>query len=239
MVYNSVDNSHIKDIAKLKTKKYRDRCNLFLVEGEHLVHEAYKSGSLEELLVLDNTVFSLDVKTNYVSSNVMKYLSELDTFTNVIGVCKSKQGSISGKHILVLDNIQDPGNLGTIIRSCVAFNIDTLILINCVDQYNSKVLRACQGLNFHLNIMISDYDILDKLKELGYHIYGTKVTLGNSLKTVAKSPKFAIIMGNEGNGISKYSEEISDDFLYIETSNLCESLNVGVAASIILYEISR
>lgn len=238
-MYTSTDNQQIKDIKKLQSKKYRDKTNLFLVEGEHLVEEAYKRGCLSEVLVLENNTFAFDVKTNYVSTNVMKYLSELNTPTNIIGVCKVENGHISGNRILVLDNIQDPGNLGTIIRSCVAFNIDTLVLINCVDQYNSKTLRACQGLNFHLNIVVSDYEVLKELKELGYHIYGTEVTGGNDIKTVAKSEKFVIIMGNEGNGISSVSKDIADDFIYIEMSHLCESLNVGVATSIILYEMSR
>lgn len=236
MVYTSVENSYIKSLKKLQSKKYREESNLFLIEGEHLVLEAYKSGYLKKIILEENSSFKIDVETLYVSSNVMSYLSELENPT-MIGICEVKKNEIKGNKIVVLDNIQDPGNLGTIIRSCVAFGIDTLCLINCVDEYNSKVLRASQGMNFHLNIVRIDYDDMDLLKKSGYHIYGTKVTDGNDVKKVAKYEKFVIIMGNEGKGLSARSISLCDEFIYIAMDELCESLNVGVATSIILYEM--
>jgi len=241
MLYSSIDNNKIKDLKKLRTKKYRDKKGLFLVEGQHLVLEAYKTGSLNELLLEENELLPLDVMTNYITNNVVNYLSELESPTNVIGVCKKQEGKIKGNRIVYLDGIQDPGNLGTIIRSCVAFNIDTLILSReCVDVYNSKVIRATQGLLFHLNIVVEDIEnIIIKLKDEGYKIYGTKVTFGKDLKTIAKSDKFVIIMGNEGNGISEVSSEVCDEYIYIAMNPKCESLNVGVATSIILYELGE
>lgn len=241
MLYSSVDNSKIKDLKKLQTKKYRDKKNMFLIEGKHLVLEAYKTGYLKEMLLEENELLPLDVMTYYMTNNVKNYLSELTTPTNVIGVCNKKEGTIKGNRIVYLDCIQDPGNLGTIIRSCVAFNIDTLILSrDTVDLYNSKVIRATQGLIFHLNIVISDINEFgSKLKDEGYKIYGTKVTHGKSLKTIEKVSKFVIIMGNEGNGISELSSELCDEFIYIDMNGLCESLNVGVATSIILYELDK
>ena len=241
MLYSSVENNKIKDLKKLQTKKYRDKKNMFLVEGRHLVLEAYKTGYLKEMLLEENELLPLDVMTYYMTNNVKNYLSELTTPTNVIGVCNKKEGTIKGNRIVYLDCIQDPGNLGTIIRSCVAFNIDTLILSrDTVDLYNSKVIRATQGLIFHLNIVISDINEFGpKLKDEGYKIYGTKVTHGKSLKTIEKVSKFVIIMGNEGNGISELSSELCDEFIYIDMNGLCESLNVGVATSIILYELDK
>ena len=241
MLYSSIDNSKIKDLKKLHNKKYRDKKGLFLVEGKHLVLEAYKTGYLKELLLEENELLPLDVMTYYMTNNVKNYLSELETPTNVIGVCNKKEGIINGNKIVYLDCIQDPGNLGTIIRSCVAFNIDTLILSrDCVDLYNSKVIRASQGLIFHLNIVIADINEFGpKLKDNGYKIYGTKVTHGKSLKTIEKVSKFVIIMGNEGNGISELSSELCDEFIYIDMNEKCESLNVGVATSIILYELDK
>ena len=241
MLYSSIDNNKIKDLKKLHNKKYRDKKGLFLVEGKHLVLEAYKTGYLKELLLEENELLPLDVMTYYMTNNVKNYLSELETPTNVIGVCNKKEGIINGNKIVYLDCIQDPGNLGTIIRSCVAFNIDTLILSrDCVDLYNSKVIRASQGLIFHLNIVIADINEFGpKLKDNGYKIYGTKVTHGKSLKTIEKVSKFVIIMGNEGNGISELSSELCDEFIYIDMNEKCESLNVGVATSIILYELDK
>ena len=241
MLYSSIDNSKIKDLKKLHNKKYRDKKGLFLVEGRHLVLEAYKTGYLKELLLEENEILPLDVMTYYMTNNVKNYLSELETPTNIIGVCEKKEGIIKGNRIVYLDCIQDPGNLGTIIRSCVAFNVDTLILSrDCVDLYNSKVIRASQGLIFHLNIVIADINEFGpKLKDNGYKIYGTKVTHGKSLKTIEKVSKFVIIMGNEGNGISELSSELCDEFIYIDMNDKCESLNVGVATSIILYELDK
>lgn len=241
MLYSSVENNKIKDLKKLHTKKYRDKKNKFLVEGRHLVLEAFKTGYLDELLLEENELLPLDVMTHYMTNNVSNYLSELDTPTNVIGVCNKKDGVLKGNRIVYLDCIQDPGNLGTIIRSCVAFNIDTLILSkDCVDLYNSKVIRATQGLLFHMNILVEDINnIASDLKGEGYKIYGTNVKYGKSLKSIAKAEKFVIIMGNEGNGIGCVSQELCDEYIYIDMNGNCESLNVGVATSIILYEMDK
>lgn len=241
MLYSSIDNNKVKDLKKLHTKKYRDKKDMFLVEGKHLVLEAYKTGYLKELLLEENELLPLDVETNYMTNNVSNYLTQLSTPTNIIGICNKKNSEVKGNRIVFLDNVQDPGNLGTIIRSCVAFNIDTLILSrDCVDLYNSKVIRATQGLLFHLNIVILDVEeIIPKLKDNGYKIYGTDVTHGKSLKSIEKFSKFVIIMGNEGNGISEVSYELCDEFIYIDMNDKCESLNVGIATSIILYELDK
>ena len=129
MIITSINNNHIKDLTKLKDKKYRDITNNFLVETEHLVEEAYKKGLLQELILLEDCPYTKDVKTTYVSLEVMKKLSTTNTPNNIMGVVKKKVENYNlGNKILILDNIQDPGNLGTIIRSSVAFNIDTIVL---------------------------------------------------------------------------------------------------------------
>lgn len=242
MLYSSINNEKIKSLKKLNIKKYRDINNLFLVDGEHLVIEAYNSGYLEELILSEDSSFKMDVKTSYVTSEVMKYISSLDTPSGIIGVCKKKDGRLLGNRVVVLDDIQDPGNLGTIIRSSVAFNVDTLILSkDTVDLYNPKVVRATQGMLFKLNIMIvSDIcqTIVD-LKNNDYKVYSTNVNNGNSLKSIEKCNRFAIIMGNEGNGVRQSINDLCDDFIYIDMNPSCESLNVGVATSIILYELDK
>lgn len=241
MVYTSLENSKIKEIIKLNNKKYRDISNLFLVEGEHLVLESYNSGYLEELILEENENFKLDIKTSYVSKNILKHISTLSTPSKIIGICKKKNDKIAGNKILALDNIQDPGNLGTIIRSAVAFNIDTILISeNTVDLYNPKVIRATQGLIFKINIAICNLEEkLMELKKNNYKILATKVNGGNELKSIEKLEKFAIIMGNEGNGVSDDLMKMSDQFLYIKMNENCESLNVGVATSIILYQLDK
>ena len=243
MVYTSIENEKIKEIKKLNQKKYRDKMGLFLVEGEHLVLEAYKSGCLKELLIEEDTIFPLDIETSFVSHNILTYISELDTPPIMIGVCYKRaiNDKEIGDRVLALDAIQDPGNLGTIIRSAVAFHVDTILLgKGTVDVYNSKVVRASQGMLFHVNIMESDLEEnLPTFKGNGYQILGTRVTHGKSLKDVEKIEKFVIIMGNEGTGKSDAVASLCDSFLYIDMCESCESLNVGVATSIILYELDK
>lgn len=237
----SIENATIKDLKKLRIKKYRDKENLFLIEGEHLVQEAYKMGFLKTLIVEENNDFSLDIDTLEVSHQVLLYLSELETPQPIMGVCKKLDSDKIIGNVIVLDNIQDPGNLGTIIRSAAAFHIGTILLSkDTVDIYNEKVVRATQGLLFHTNMIVGDLkEYLPLLKSQGYHIMGTKVTGGISIKNVEKGNLFAIIVGNEGKGMSNEIASYCDEFAYIDMDERCESLNVGVAASILMYELDK
>lgn len=233
-MYTSINNEKIKYLKKLQNKKYRRQTKEFLVEGDHLVKEAYNAGLLKELFVEEDNL-NLDVKTNLIDSKITKYLSEVETPTGIFGLCQIKENEIKGNRLLILDAINDPGNLGTIIRSSVAFNIDTIILSkDTVDPYNPKVIRASEGMIFHINIVIEDlFDFIPKIKGK-YPIYGTKVDGGKPLDEFKKD-KFAIIMGNEGNGVKKEILDMCDEYMYIPMNQNCESLNVAVATSIILY----
>lgn|SRR5574344_621697 len=241
MVYTSIDNPKIKELKKLNIKKNRDLDDMFLVEGKNLVSLAYANGYLKELILLENTDFKLDIETSIVNDKVMKYITELDHPTNIVGLCNKKHDIIKGNKILVLENIQDPGNLGTIIRSSVAFNVDTIIISpDSVDLYNSKVLRSTQGLIFESNIVITNIKVsIQNLKNKDFKIYATKVDGGSSIRKTKISKKSVIIMGNEGNGVTEEIFNLSDEYLYIPMNSKCESLNVGVATSIILYEIGE
>lgn len=235
----SVNNNHIKELCKLKEKKYRDSTNTFLIEGEHLIHEAYKENLLEEVLPLIGEEISLDTKITFISKEVMKKLSSTDTIPNVVGVSKKRKEKEIGNKILILDDIQDPGNLGTIIRSSLAFGIDTIILSpKTVDLYNSKVIRSTQGMIFHMNIIVRELiPLIKELKANNYTIYGTKVDNGTNAKDIEKKDKYAIVIGNEGNGMNNDIESLCDYNLYIDMDNNVESLNAAVATSIILYEM--
>ncbi len=242
MVYTSLENKKIKDLKKLNTKKFRKSTNTFLIEGEHLVTEAYKQGILKELIVSEEVDFKLDIKTSVMSNNVLKYISEMESFPKVMGVCNLIEENIQyDSNVLILDNIQDPGNLGTIIRSAVAFNIKNIILSNgCVDIYNSKVLRATQGMIFKINFIYSDLEnSINNLKVNNYQILGTKVDGGISIKKYSNNNKLALIMGNEGSGVRNNILNMCDDYIYVDMFEECESLNVAVATSIIMYELDR
>lgn len=241
MTYTSIENEHIKEIKKLNQKKYRDLNNKFIVEGEHIINEAIKANIVEEILLLEGNEITYKGKVSFVTIKVLKYITELENPSKVIAVCKKINNVIKGNHILALDNIQDPGNLGTIIRSAVAFNIDTIILSqNTVDLYNSKVLRSTQGMIFNINIVVSDLEKeIKELKNKNYKILTTKVDGGNLIKNIEKKEKFVIIIGNEGNGVSEQLQQLSDEYIYIKMNEKCESLNAAIATSIILYELSR
>ena len=243
MLITSVDNKKIKKYVSLKNSKSRKEEGLFLVEGMHMCYEANKNNLLVDLLVLENTdiSFSYDGEITYVTSNVLKKVSSLSNPTTVIGVCKiNKTNEIIGNHTLLLDDIQDPGNIGTIIRSSKAFNIDTIILsTNSVDIYNDKVLRSTQGMIFNMNIIYRDLlEIIPSLRDNGYMILGTNVNNGIDVRSI-KVDKFALVMGNEGQGVKQEIQDMCDKNLYIKMNSDCESLNVGVATSILLYEINR
>lgn len=238
MIYTSTSNEKIKNIKKLQNKKYRDKENLFIVEGEHLVKEAFSLSRLELLIVEENYDIDIDIPKMIVSGRVMKYLSELETPTHYLGVVKKNNNNFIGKRIIALDGVQDPGNLGTIIRSSVAFNFDTILLSkDCVDTYNSKVLRATQGMILKVNIIRCDLcEVLSKLDN--YKIYGTSVVNGKNIKDVKEKNNIVVVMGNEGTGVTNEVQELCNDFIYIPMNKNCESLNVAVASSIIMHELN-
>ncbi len=242
MLITSLNNEHIKELCKLNQKKYRDESDLFLIETKHLVLEAYKEGIVKELILEQDEMFPLDVPTTYVTKQILKKLANTDNPSNVMAVVeKIKEKDDIGEKILILDHIQDPGNLGTIIRSAVAFNIDTIVLSkDTVDLYNPKVVRSNQGMMFHINIISRDpIKFINDLKKKDYKIIGTKVTNGKDVKDAKIYSHFALVIGNEGQGISNDIDNLCDEYLYIKMNENCESLNAGVAASILLYEINN
>ena len=238
MEITSLSNNRIKELLKLKERKGRKEEHLFLIEGEHLVEEAYKKGILKELILIIGSNYSLPVPTTYVTREIINKITDLDNSPNIIGVCSYLENNeILGDKILLLDCIQDPGNLGTIIRSSKAFDIDTIVISkDSVDLYNPKVLRATEGIIFHMNIVIMDLEeAIEVIKSKNIPLYGTRVDGGENIKNVS-STNYAIIMGNEGQGVNKDLLEKCDKYLYIDMNKDVESLNVGVATSIILYE---
>lgn len=238
-VIRSLDNNYIKNIRKLTSKKYRDKEGLFLIEGEHLVMEAIKSDILKEVLIEEDALFPMDCNKKWVSREILQKISNLNSAPSMIGVCKKLEEKELGNKLLLIDSLQDPGNLGTIIRSAVAFDIDTIVLgDNTVDLYNEKVLRATQGLIFHVNIIKRNLtELIKDLKENNYQIMGTRVTHGVPVEELEVKDKYAFIMGNEGNGVDPELLDLCDDYIYIPMNSNCESLNVGVATGIILYEL--
>ena len=230
---SSKDNSKIKELVKLRQAKYRALSKTFLVEGKHLVSEAREKGLLIE-------AYSLEDKEGYiqVSEDVMKKISQTDTIVSEVGLCKMPKEKPLDNKILILDAIQDPGNLGTILRSAKAFGFNTVILgKGSVDLYNDKVIRSSQGAIFKLNVL--NKDLLTFIPSLNeYSVFGTNVRNGIDVRDVKYDGKIAIVLGNEGNGISKDVDKLLPKNIYIKLDDM-ESLNVAIAGAIIMYEISK
>jgi len=235
---NSVNNFKVLQWSKLQHKAYRDKQKLFIVEGYNSVKEAFEAGCLKEIVSTD-AITSFNIKSHHVTREVMEKLSSLATPTKIIGICHHITERDYKDSVLLISQIHHPGNLGTIIRSAVAFNVDTIVLDNSVDVYNQKVIQASQGMIFHLNILKRPMrNFIDELRGQDYQIIGTTVKEGLSLHTVKANKKRAVLIGNEGDGLGVELLSMCDFNVNIKTNSKCESLNVGVATSIILFSLS-
>ena len=239
MLITSKDNGRIKEIRKILNKKYSLEKGLFIIEGENLVEEAIKNNLLKELYVLEGYECKYDFQYDEVTHEVMKSISNLKSTPRLLGVAKIKKEEKIGKKIIILDDIQDPGNAGTIIRNAVAFGIDTVVFSkSSVSVYNEKTLRSTGGMIFNINIIIDDLEhVISQIKDNNIKVIGTSLNTSKSLETLEKMDNFAIIFGNEGNGVSKDILSLCDEVIKINMNSKCESLNVAVSSGIVLYNL--
>ncbi|MBE6156062.1 MAG: RNA methyltransferase [Firmicutes bacterium] len=239
MKITSLNNDKVSHWAKLKMKKFRDIEHLFIVESEHLVEEALKKGIVKEIITTEE-VLDDSIPVYQVTSEIMKRITSLVTPPKIMAVCSHIMPDDIEGNVLLIDHLQDPGNLGTIIRSAVAFDFKTIIVSNdTVDVYNDKVIRSSEGMIFNINIIKDDLrKMIPLLKDKGYYIIGTDVKKGHNIKEF-KNHKCAFVIGNEGAGMSLDIKEVCDAFVYIKMNSSCESLNAAVASSIIMYEIAN
>lgn len=238
----SLSNSYVKSLEKLYDKKTRENEGLYIIEGYHLVQEAYKSKFLETVLITNIDDEIEDIECILVTNEIIKKLSKTKSPQNILGVCKvNTKIDILGNRVLILDGINDPGNLGTILRSALAFNFKDIIMSNdTVDLYNDKVIRSTQGAHFKLNIIKADLvEYIKKLKTKEYYIVGTSLQSSVSLKSLNLPDKCAVVLGNEANGISFNVLNQTDTNVKIKIDNNVESLNVGVAGAIIMHHINE
>jgi TrmH family RNA methyltransferase len=241
---HSVKNTQVKQWKKLVTKKERDKTNTFLVEGYHLVEEAFQANRVAELIISENIDLpSWDygsIPVTLVTEEVMKALSDTETPQGIIAVCYEeplKESELIGKTFLLIDAVQDPGNLGTMIRTADAAGIDVVVIgEGSVDHYNPKVLRSAQGSHFHLPVVkgsLSEW--MEKLRDQQIPVFGTSLENGQNYLETKASEAFALLGGNEGSGVSKELLAKTTSNLYIPIYGKSESLNVAVATGILLY----
>ncbi|NMA04901.1 MAG: RNA methyltransferase [Acholeplasmataceae bacterium] len=230
----SKDNAKIKYINKLKQKKFRDKEQRFLIFGEHLIMEALNTNQELEIYTTNP-----DKDGILISEPLMKQISFLNNHKDVFAVVsKPNKNKPYSKKILILDDVQDPTNVGALIRSAVGFGFETIIVSNkSADFYNEKVISSSQGAIFHANLVRTDLvKEIEKLKKSNYQIIGSFPLGGKDLKTFKAKEKFVLILGNEGSGIKKEVEDMLDEKVKIETTKI-ESLNVAVAGAIFMYKL--
>ncbi|KAF1303487.1 RNA methyltransferase [Enterococcus saccharolyticus] len=244
----STKNTIIKERNKLHKRKYREQENRYLLEGFHLVEEAVASSSTVEEIFLDSRGFKewgewatqQAAMCYLVSDEVMKHLSDLPTPQGMIATVQKVTENtmdLTGKWLL-LDNVQDPGNVGTMIRTADAAGFDGVILgEGTADIYSTKVLRSMQGSQFHLPVFSANLlEVIPKLQANQVPVYGTELNVDAVTFTqLEKTNQVALILGNEGQGVTKNILEVTDKNIYIPIYGKAESLNVGVAAGILMY----
>ena len=236
---NSLDNKIVKYTFKLKDSKFQKSENKFIIETFHLIEMALDS--LEYVFSLKELDLPSNIDQYIVNEEILKKLSSNKSFSKVIGVCKINQKPLNyNEDILYLDELQDPGNIGTILRTSLAFsNFNIGLSLNTCSIYNFKVIQSAQGALFKLNFEKFDIDKLIFLKSKGYKILVTILSNDsifiNDFKR-NKNEKLIVVVGNEGNGIRKEIIDMADYKIKINISNI-DSLNVGIATGIILYEL--
>lgn len=238
----SPTNPLIKDLLKLYDKSERLKEKKFLVEGYHLVEEAYLAKVLETVFVIEESKRFSGVEVITVSNKVIEKLAKTKNPQGIIGLCKmTSDFELQGSKFLLVDKVSDPGNMGTIIRTALGFNIDAIIISpETVDIYNDKVIRSTQGAIFKIPIVEMDLiKAIEKLRKEDVYIIGTALNNSISLKELKKVNKYAIIVGNEAQGISPEVLKHTDINIKIEINPKLESLNVGIAAAIMMFYLGE
>lgn len=245
----SKTNDLIKYIKSLHTKKDRDENGEYIVEGKKMVKEALVASlNITKIIICeelcDEKIDTKNYPVEYVTENLFEYISDTKTPQGILAIVKKPNTDTKqyGNTIFALDNVQDPGNLGTIIRTLDCAGVDTLFLSEgCADEYNMKVIRSTMGAIFRVNIFsgLNLKEELVKLKEAGYDIVVTALDGAKNLFEYNFPEKKVIVIGNESNGVSKEIQELATVKIKIPMAGNTESLNAGVAASLMAYEIYR
>lgn len=249
---SSPKNEKIKELVKLQTAKGRKKAGMYLIEGEHLVEEAFKEKAQIKLIVVtsnrledyENLLAQTNVQVLVVSQDVFHKLSMTETTQGILAVVEIvKQEILPHKgRLIVLDAVQDPGNLGTIVRTSDAAGFDAVILgTGTVDLYNDKVLRSMQGSHFHIPVFQANLqEYLPILKEKGVQVAVTALHRDSKDYSVLQGAiDVAIVVGNEGQGVSDDVIDLADVVVTIPMFGKAESLNVAIASALLMYKTNE
>lgn len=247
-VIQSVQNEFIKSLDKLNDKKIRNSKKQFLVEGYHLVNEAYQHHRLEMVLSINEEDFKKyeNVEHFLVNDAIIKKLTKTMNPQGIIGVVKMPTFDLvdltkDDIKLVLLESINDPGNLGSIMRTAAALGYDAIYMsTDTVDIYNEKALRATQGAIFKIPFYYVHLDsLIIKLKENNIKCLGTNLKNAISIENAERQSKYSICFGNEARGMSEELSKMMDDNIIIPMANKVESLNVLSASSIVMYVLKN
>jgi len=242
----STQNPHVKAWIKLHSKKYRTRTQSFLIEGFHLLEDAINSGWQIDTVIVQDGVALPDwlsqQKLITLSQQVFTAISQTETPQGVAAVVNMPATQpITGDRLLLIDQVQDPGNLGTMIRTADAAGFSQVILgKGTVDVYNDKVLRASQGSIFHIPVIEADLlELIPKLQTQAYTVLASALENSVAYDAVGQPNKVAVVMGNEGSGVNPEILQLADQCIKIPIYGQAESLNVSIAAGILMYQLRK
>jgi len=239
----SIQNNRVKEWRKLTTKKGRFHANLFLVEGMHLIEEALKSEwEIKEIILEEHKVLPIsctDLPVTLVSNPVFHSISQTNSPQGIIAVIVMQEQMVtySDGDLLLIDAVQDPGNLGTMIRTADAAGFSAVLLgRGTVDLYNDKVIRATQGSIFHIPLYTVDLlEEMKGIKDAGYSVWATALEHATLYHETPVGNQTALLVGNEGAGVDQTLIAESDQVVHIPIYGKAESLNVSVATGILMY----
>lgn len=260
MLIKSKDNQKIKLVRSLDNKKVRDLQGLYVIENIKLIEEALKENIIFQFVFLSESLANKTdveklikafnekkIEYHLIENNLFKEVSNTVNSQGIIGIAKKPKNDIEAiikknNFIVFCDKLQDPGNLGTIIRTADAFGPCAVVLSpSCVDAYNDKTVRACAGAIFRVPIVEIENSLgfIKDLKGQEFSIISTVVNSDKSFDDINNPKKICLIIGNEGNGVSNELKEASDECITIKMTGQTESLNASIAAAISIYEIRK
>lgn len=237
----SVSNPKVKKVVELHQKKGRKQHGLYIIEGFHLIEEALKFDvEFENLFIEENqTMPNVSCNVYIVTPDVMKKMATTKTPQPILGVVKKSTPQIVEQNgIVYLDDLQDPGNIGTILRSSVAFGMKHIVFSpQCADIFDSKVVRSAQGAHFQMTYDVCTPEMI-KLRYASHQLVVSTLDASVSLSSFKPNMQWVLVVGNEGNGVKMQLQEMADAKIKIDAKGM-ESLNVAVATSICLYEMTK
>lgn len=257
MEITGLQNPLVKAAAELKQKKYRQQQGLFIAEGLRTVEEAVRYGAVQSIFytaiedertraVLEEAA-AKQVKLICVSEAVLKKIADTETPQGVIAVCEMGKSSVedllaTGQMLLVLDRVGDPGNIGTMLRTADAAGLGGLVLLKgSADIYAPKTVRASMGSLFHLPVVsgVSEAEFVSSARKAGYELLVTSLDGADNLYKADLRGRLAFVMGNEANGVTDSLLEAADKRVFIPMQGRAESLNVAMAAGVVMFEALR